>query len=68
MNCANCGKEIEKQGFDWIHTQSPGRYRCTDSPAPDPQQYATPTHPYEGRITTMAELLREDARRIGFKP
>jgi hypothetical protein len=41
MNCRYCGKEIEKRGFDWVHTEST-RYRCTDKPTPDPQQYAEP--------------------------
>jgi len=43
MKCRNCGKEIEKAGFDWWHPfGGTGRYRCDDGPAPDPQRYAEP--------------------------
>lgn len=41
MTCKNCGREIERRGFDWVHKDD-GWYRCTHKPAPDPQKYAEP--------------------------
>lgn len=43
MTCKNCGKPIERRGFDWVHSDKPFRYRCGgNEPQPDPQKYAEP--------------------------
>lgn len=68
MNCVNCGKEIEQaDSFDfWRHVTS-RLYGCGRG-AQYGGKMAEPDCPEEGRITTMPELLRETAKKVGFKP